>query len=80
MRLGVTGRDRTGIVGITTRSSAIELRPHPNALDEDGLGGRARTADLMLPKHPRYQLRYTEKKNTGATGPSRTATHPHVAR
>jgi len=67
MRLGVTGRDRTGIFGITTRSSAIELRPHPNALDEDGLGGRVRTADLMLPKHPRYQLRYTEKKNADAT-------------
>ncbi len=27
---------------------------------KSGLGGRIRTADLMLPKHPRYQLRYTE--------------------
>ena len=67
MRLGVTGRSRTGTIGITNRGSAIELRPHPNALDENGLGGRVRTADLMLPKHPRYQLRYTEKLETGAT-------------
>ena len=27
---------------------------------ENGLGGRARTCDLMLPKHLRCQLRYTE--------------------
>jgi hypothetical protein len=31
MRLGVTGRSRTGTGGVTTRSSAIELRPHPSA-------------------------------------------------
>lgn len=60
MRLGVAGRNRTGVFGITIRNSAIELQPHPSALDKDGLGGRVRTADLMLPKHPRYLLRYTE--------------------
>ena len=31
MRLGVTGRSRTGTCGVTFRSSAIELRPHPSA-------------------------------------------------
>ena len=31
MRLGVTGRSRTGTCGFTFRSSAIELRPHPSA-------------------------------------------------
>jgi hypothetical protein len=31
MRLGVTGRSRTGTGGATSRSSAIELRPHPSA-------------------------------------------------
>lgn len=31
MRLGVTGRSRTGTGGVTSRSSAIELRPHPSA-------------------------------------------------
>jgi hypothetical protein len=63
MRLGVTGRDRTGVLGITTRGSTIELRPHPSALNTNGLDGRNRTADLMLPKHPRYLLRYTELKS-----------------
>ena len=33
MRLGVTGRSRTGTGGVTSRSSAIELRPHPSARD-----------------------------------------------
>jgi hypothetical protein len=69
MHLGVAGRNRTDASGITTHGSAIELRPHPNArsamrLDgtgSNGLGGRGRTCDLMLPKHPRCQLRYTEK-------------------
>jgi hypothetical protein len=31
MRLGVTGRSRTGTGGVTSRSSAIELRPLPSA-------------------------------------------------
>ena len=31
MRSGVTGRNRTDTGGITTRSSAVELRPHLNA-------------------------------------------------
>lgn len=29
---------------------------------ENGLGGRDRTADTLLPKQARYQLRYTKKK------------------
>ena len=28
----------------------------------NGLGGRDRTADILLPKQARYQLRYTKKK------------------
>ena len=31
MRLGVTGRSRTGTGGVTSRSSALELRPLPSA-------------------------------------------------
>src|SRR5438874_3144387 len=31
MRLGVTGRSRTGTGGFTAHSSSIELRPHPSA-------------------------------------------------
>ena len=31
MRLGVTGRNRTGIHGVTFHNSAVELRPHPSA-------------------------------------------------
>ena len=32
-----------------------------------GLGGRSRTCDLMLPKHPRCQLRYTEMNSGSPT-------------
>jgi hypothetical protein len=32
MRLGVTGRSRTGTSGFTAHGSAVELRPHPSAL------------------------------------------------
>ena len=31
MRLGVTGRSRTGTSGFTAHGSAVELRPHPSA-------------------------------------------------
>ena len=31
MRLGVTGRSRTGTSGFTAHGSSIELRPHPSA-------------------------------------------------
>ena len=38
-----------------------------------GLGGRDRTCDLMLPKHLRCQLRYTETgMNDGRHGRTRT--------
>ena len=62
MRSGVTGRNRTDTSGSTTHGSAIELRPHLSAPCGDGigLGGRFRTCDLMLPKHARCLLRYTE--------------------
>src|SRR5439155_16880488 len=42
MRLGVTGRSRTGTGGVTSRSSAIELRPHPNARGDSPQGDAAR--------------------------------------
>jgi hypothetical protein len=42
MRLGVTGRSRTGTGGVTSRSSAIELRPHPSARDELSKGDGTR--------------------------------------
>jgi hypothetical protein len=81
MHLGVAGRNRTDASGITTHGSAIELRPRPNARcavpigfpGSDGLGGRDRTCDLMLPKHPRCQLRYTEMVDIGRRGRIRTA-------
>src|SRR5437868_932599 len=61
MRLGVTGRSRTGTSGFTAHGSAIELRPHPNTRIENiGLGGRVRTCDPVRPRHVRFQLRYTE--------------------
>ena len=59
MRLGVTGRSRTGTSGFTAHGSSIELRPHPSAR-LSGLGGRFRTCDPMLPKHVRCHLRHTE--------------------
>ena len=31
----------------------------PELRGESGRGGRTRTGDFMLPKHARYQLRYT---------------------
>jgi hypothetical protein len=40
---------------------------------ENGLGGRARTCDLMLPKHLRCQLRYTEMRDDGSPRRDRTA-------
>ena len=43
MRLGVTGRSRTGTSGFTAHGSAIELRPHPSAR-LSGLGGRSARA------------------------------------
>lgn len=65
MRLGVTGRSRTDINGPTIHGSAIELRPHPSARKKkDGLGGRDRTCDLVLPRHARSRLRYTEMSGT----------------
>ena len=71
MRLGVTGRSRTGTSGFTAHGSAIELRPHPNARIKDiGLGGRVRTCDPVRPRHVRFQLRYTEM--TGTRGWLRT--------
>jgi hypothetical protein len=62
MHLGVTGRSRTGTCGVTSRNSAIELRPHPSARWwlTNGLGGRFRTCGLVLPKHARCLLRHTE--------------------
>ena len=35
MRLGVTDRNRTDVSGVTSRGSAVELRPHPNARASD---------------------------------------------
>jgi hypothetical protein len=62
MRSGVTGRNRTDTSEFTAHGSAIELRPHLSTPtgEEIGLGGRFRTCDLMLPKHARCLLRYTE--------------------
>ena len=42
MRLGVADRNRTSVDGITTRGSAIELRP-PQSARNTGLDGRIRT-------------------------------------
>ena len=61
MRLGVTGRSRTGTSGFTAHGSAIELRPHPSAR-LSGLGGRSRTCGLVIPNHARCHLRHTEMK------------------
>jgi hypothetical protein len=70
VRLGVTGRNRTGTGGVTSRGSAVELRPRPSArLVNAGLGGRTRTCGLMLPKHARCLLRHTELKTTKINGP-----------
>jgi hypothetical protein len=42
----------------------MQARYQPALYPDDlGLGGRARTCDLMLPKHLRCQLRYAEMKN-----------------
>ena len=59
MRLGVTGRSRTGTSGFTAHGSSIELRPHPSAR-LSGLGGRSRTCGLVIPNHARFHLRHTE--------------------
>jgi hypothetical protein len=40
----------------------------------NGLGGRARTCDLMLPKHLRCQLRYTETRDEEDGSPRRDRT------
>ena len=67
MRLGVTGRSRTGTSGFTAHGSAIELRPHPSAR-LSGLGGRSRTCGLVIPNHARCHLRHTEMKLVPAGG------------
>ena len=67
MRLGVTGRSRTGTSGFTAHGSSIELRPHPSAR-LSGLGGRSRTCGLVIPNHARCHLRHTEMKLVPAGG------------
>ncbi len=60
VRLGVAGRNRTGIGGFTAHHSAVELRSPPSTREKTGLGGRPRTCDLVRPRHARFQLRHTE--------------------
>ena len=42
MRLGVTGRSRTGTSGFTAHGSSIELRPHPSTRGDLSQGDSAR--------------------------------------
>lgn len=67
MRLGVTGRSRTGTSGFTAHGSSIELRPHRSAR-LSGLGGRSRTCGLVIPNHARCHLRHTELKKLVPAG------------
>ena len=47
MRLGVTGRSRTGTGGVTARSSDIELRPHPSARGDSPQADAARLGPAL---------------------------------
>ena len=75
MRLGVTGRSRTGTGGFTVRGSAIELRPHPSARTvwsrwQDSNRHRLLRPPmtLVIPNHARCHLRHTELKRVYAGG------------
>jgi hypothetical protein len=52
MRLGVTGRSRTGTSGFTAHGSSIELRPHPSARRSGSVWCRERASN---PRRTRLQ-------------------------